>query len=409
MIKKLRYRLIATSMLSLFLVLTVIMGAVNILNYRQAIAQADSILEVLAANDGHFPRDSKLGPAERESPGGIITPETPYESRYFSVIMNPSGGVLTVDTGNIAAIDTSDAISYAERVWEKGRQTGFIGNYRYLQSSREQSTLLIFLDCGRTLSTCRTFLLISCGGALLGMLAVFALLLLLSGRIVRPISQSYEKQRRFITDAGHDLKTPLTIINADAEVLMLEYGENEWIRDIQTQSGRLTSLTEDLIALSRLEEDLPIEMAVFSLSQAVEEAAQPFASLAITQNKAFSLRITPGITLRGNEKSLRQLASILLDNALKYSDEGGQVSLSLDCAGKFARLTVRNTTDAPLPENLELLFDRFYRGDPSRNSQTGGHGIGLSIVKAVVAAHKGKLEAVCRDGKTLEISVLLPN
>ncbi len=409
MIKKLRFRLIALSMFALFLVLAVIMGTVNILNYCQAVAHADSILEVLADNDGRFPRDDRIVSDENTPPRDGLTPETPYESRYFFVVMDASGNALSVDTGNIAAIDTSEAISLAERIWGKERQTGFIGDYRYIKKAQEQSTLLIFLDCGRSLGTCRTFLLTSCGSSLLGLLAVFTLLVLLSGRIVHPISESYEKQRRFITDAGHELKTPVTIINADAEVLSMELGENEWIRDIQTQSARLTDLTEDLIVLSRMEEDQPMEMEVFSLSRAIEEVAQPFASLAITQNKKFTLQITPDITLRGNKKALRQLASILLDNSLKYANEGGQVSLTLDQAGKFTRLIVCNTTESPLPEKLDLLFERFYRGDPSRNSQTGGHGIGLSIAKAVVAAHKGKIEATLKDGNTLEISVLLPN
>jgi signal transduction histidine kinase len=408
MIKKLRVRLIALSMFALFLVLSIMIGTVNIINYQQTIAQADDLLDVLAANNGRIPLDGGVQPGQREIPKDTLTPETPYESRYFSVVLTSSGEPIQVDTGNIAAIDSETAVDMAKEVLEKGHTTGLSGSYRYLVQTDDHSTRLIFLDCSRNLSTCRTFLVTSVAISLLGMLAVFLLLLLLSGRIVRPMAESYEKQRQFITDAGHELKTPLTIIHADTEVLALEIGENQWLQDIQGQTQRMAALTEDLMVLARMDEAQPLELAECSLSQAVEETATPFVSLATSQEKELFLELCPEITLKGNERALRQLTSILLDNAVKYTPAGGKILLSLQRQGKGAVLSVTNPSATPLPQRLDQLFQRFYRTDPSRNSQTGGHGIGLSIAKAIVSAHRGKIEATSPDGVELKISVWIP-
>ena len=223
------------------------------------------------------------------------------------------------------------------------------------------------------------------------------------------MAESYEKQKRFITDAGHELKTPLTIIDADAEILEMDLGENEWVRDIQGQVKRLTGLTRDLIYLSRMDEEQSRPQLVeFPLSDLVRETAQPFQTLAKTQGKSLDLRVQPDLSLQGDEKALGHLVTILLDNALKYSPAGSGISLSLERQGKYARLTVANPTDSPLPGDLNQLFERFYRADPSRNSQTGGHGLGLSIAQAIVSAHKGKLTAASPDGASLVMTALLP-
>lgn len=409
MIKKLRIKLIAVSMVSLFTVLFVIAGTINLMNYIGVIRDADSILTILAENDGVFPK-------AENPPGGKVfpdhdfrSPEVPYESRYFSVLLDSSGSVISVDTGKIAAVDTSEAMEYAQEAMEKSKADGFIGNYRFKKQVSGDETRVIFLDCYRGISTFRSFLFTSIGVSFFGMLAVFILMILLSEKIVKPISDSYEKQKQFITDAGHEIKTPLTIIDADAEILEMDYGENEWLKDIQTQVKRLTSLTEDLTLLSRMEEEKGIqEMIDFPLSDVVSETAQSFQAPAKMQNKTFSAEIEPMLSFCGNEKAIGQLVSILLDNALKYSPEGGNISISLQKQNKNICLKVYNTAQNVDTENLHRLFDRFYRGDKSRNSETGGYGIGLSVAKAIAASHKGKITASSKDGSSLTITVTLP-
>lgn len=410
MIKKLRKKLIAVSMLSLFLVLLVIMGIVNVLNYCQIVSQADTTLQILAENDGKFPRKEMQQPPEEPSSfsHGALSAELPYESRYFSVLFTGDGSVSSVDTGKIAAVDTQSAVDLAQAVLAGNRQKGFTQGYRYVLQTDAQGTRVIFLDCGRSLSTFYTFLLGSCGISALGLLAVFVLIILFSGRLIRPVSQSYAKQKQFITNAGHELKTPLTGIQADAAVLEMELGQNEWLQDIQAQTKRLSSLANDLILLSRMEEDQPqLCMIDFPLSDLAEETAQSFQLLAKAQNKSFVVEVQPLLTVCGDENTLRQLLSVLLDNALKYSPPGGAVRLQLQKQGRSAALIVENTV-AQMPQgDLNKLFDRFYRGDLSHNSQTGGYGLGLPIAAAIVKAHRGRI-AASKEGGRLRIKVLLP-
>lgn len=414
MIRKLRTKFILAAMLSLFLVLTIIIGAVNILNFCSIVREADDTLLLLSYNDGRFPaRDNK--PDNRSLPrdaGGkahFMSPEFPYESRFFSVIIDENGSVVSSDTEHIAAVDDDSAAALAKKVISIGKQSGFIKNYRYLVSEHSSGTQTIFLDCTRDIFTFRSFLFVSCGISLAGLTAVFILIVLWSDRFIKPVLESYEKQKRFITDAGHEIKTPITIIDADAEVLEMDLPGNEWLQDIRFQTKRLASLTNDLIFLSRMDEEhTQLQTIDFPLSDLVSETAQSFQSLAKTQKKEFVTDIEPLLTMNGDEKSLRQLVSILLDNALKYSPENGSITLSLHKAGKMIHLTVTNTVESLAKENLAYLFDRFYRTDQSRNSQTGGYGLGLSIAKAVVTAHKGKITATASDSSSLTLDVLLP-
>lgn len=239
-------------------------------------------------------------------------------------------------------------------------------------------------------------------------MAVLFLLIFLSGRIVKPFSENYEKQKRFITDAGHELKTPLTIIDADAEVLEMDIGENEWLRDIQTQTKRLAQLTNSLILLSRMEEQPRTEKIEFPISDLVEETVETFQALAKTRNKNLSANIQPMLSMSGDEKAVRQLITILLDNAIKYANDGGRIEITLKKQKNMIYLSAFNTVESISKENIMHLFDRFYRVDQSRNSQTGGYGLGLSIAAAIVNAHKGKITASTEDEKSLLITAAFP-
>ena len=338
-----------------------------------------------------------------------MSPETPYESRFFSVLLGEDGQAVETDTGQIAAVDAEQATDYAQKAAASGKTSGFLDDYRFLVQNESGGIRVIFLDCGRSLSSFHTTLLASVSLAVLGLAAVLFLLLILSRRIVRPMAESYEKQRQFITDAGHELKTPMTIISADADLAEMECGENQWLTDIRRQAQRLTALTNDLIYLSRMEEEQPkLQYIDFPISDVVEEMAQSFAAPARSQNKDFQVQVQPMLSFKGDEKGIRQLVSILLDNALKYSPSGGQLALRLEKQGRNLLLTVSNTGAQPMEQDkLPHLFDRFYRTDQSRNSQSGGYGLGLSIAKSIVSAHKGKIRAESHDGTQLSIQVTL--
>ena len=416
MIKKLRFKFIAVSMLSLTFVLVVILGSIHWMSYRKTIGEADDILSVLAVNHGMFPQ---MDAAPRKEMPQDISPkdgtlrkhnfsaETPYESRFFSVLIGDEGKVLSVDIGKIAAVDQTTAEAYAVDVWKSGKSKGFCDSYRFTLIKEPSGTRVIFLDCGRSLSTFHTMLLSSFFISLLGLSAVLLLLILFSGRIIKPVAESYEKQKRFITDAGHEIKTPLTIIGADADLLEMEFGESEWLTDLRRQTNRLSNLTNDLIYLSRMDEEKPrLQMIEFPLSDMMEEITQSFQSLIKSQNKQLIAEISPMISFTGDEKAIRQLLSILLDNAIKYSPEEGTICVKLEKENHAVKLLVSNTTIQPIEiGSLKHLFDRFYRLDGSRSSSTGGYGLGLAIAHSIVTAHRGKIWAESPKENFLRIHV----
>lgn len=450
MIKKLRVKFIAVAMISVMVVLTIILGTINVLNYRGVVEDADNILQILADNGGKFPEQKSPGedseaagkvadshnpaagnesdnlsdsgvqqeqfdlegkkepPADDPGKNRTMSPELPFESRYFIVTLDSDGNVTDTDTGKIAAVDTDTAEEYAEKVWEHTKTHGFLSSYRYIKTEEDGSTQIIFLDCTRSMNTFEAFLATSLAVAVAGMAAFLILVIVLSKKIVRPVSEAYEKQKRFITDAGHEIKTPLTVIDADTEVLEMECGENEWLSDIRKQTVKLKDLTNSLIYLSKMEESRDeVQKIDFPISDLVEETAGSFEALAVTQNKTFDLEVEPMLTYCGEEKSIQRLVSILLDNALKYSPEGGKISVKFGKVGKTLQLSVYNTAKYVDQKNISHMFDRFYRFDESRNSETGGYGIGLSIARAIVESHKGKITAKSEDGKSMCMTVVL--
>lgn len=424
MLKQLRRRFVTVAMLAVTIVLAIIVGFINITNYSSVLDDIDSTLAMLKNNDGRLQPSSsqKQTPEPKENadtasgtkkpsvPSSSTARETekPYTTRYFSVRLDEAGEY-TSDTENIAAVDHGTAVSMAESVLASGKDKGFLGTYRYSLSQKDTSTRFIFLDCSKELLTVQNYLWSSCIVSLAGMFAVFLLLLAISGQVIRPLTQSYEKQKQFITDAGHELKTPLTIIRADIDILSDDLPENEWLEDICLQTERLSELTNRLIYLSRMDEDKnSLSFIPFPLSDLVSETVQSFQAVASTQGKELMLETQPMLSMTGDENSIRQLLSILLDNALKYALPDRAIQVTLHRKGQHQVLTVTNQADGLKQGGMDYLFERFYRSDLSRNSQTGGYGLGLSIAKSIVAAHRGQIHAHSPDGKALIITVQLP-
>ena len=407
MIRRLRMRLITASMLSLLIVLSAILGGVNILNYQGIVDDADSVLNLLREGGGRFPAAPE-NVNWRETGPRFKSPELGFEARFFSVTLDEDGEILSSDMIQIAAVDAQSVESFAHLAASQSSDSGFADNYRYLRYDEDGNTRILFLDCGRMLAGFHSVLLSSVCVSMAGLIAVLILMILLSGRIVKPVLVSYEKQKQFITDAGHEIKTPITIIDADAELLQMEFGQSEWLDDIRAQAARLTALTGDLITLSRMEEAERLAMIDFPLSDLVSETTTSFQTLARARNRNMTLSVQPMLSFCGNEKSIRQLVSLLLDNAVKYSNDGGSIRLRLEKQNKSIVLTVENTVDEISPATVGNMFERFYRGDPSRNSAVKGYGIGLSIAKAIVVAHKGKILAESPDGRRLKITVSFP-
>ena len=413
MIRRLRMKFIGICLGSLILVIALLMGLLNFLNYREMVGGMDNLLDLLAENDGRFPPPER-GSGFKDLPDSfdgqnMFSPETPYATRFFSATLDENGEVLTVDVEMISAVDSEEAKEYAAEAWRTEKQRGFLGDYRYRRTASEDDSLIVFLDCTREMGSVKNVLLTSAGVSMAGLFLVFVLIYIFSGIVMKPVYESYEKQKRFITDAGHEIKTPLTTIGADLDVLEIEIGENEWLEDMRRQTNRLAILTNELIYLARMEEGgTKIPLIDLPLSDLVEETAQSFQALAIMENKSFRVQIQEMVVIRGEEQSLRKLVSILLDNAVKYSNENGSILLTLEKNGKTARLTVENTVQGMEAETVGHLFERFYREDASRNSGKGGYGIGLSIAEAIVKAHRGEIKASLLKESVLRITVQFP-
>ena len=322
-----------------------------------------------------------------------IDAETPFRTRFFSV--SYAGGSYTgCDISHVAAVTESEAKEYGNVVLHSGKASGTEGTYRYLITEDGDSSVIYFLDITEDIGVTRTYLRGSLLVAGISYLVLFVLIYFISKAAVRPIAANIEDQKRFITDAEHEIKTPLAIISANAEVLEMIHGKSEWTSNIRDQVKRSSDLVQRLLILSRADSaDPSLTFSDFSLSDAVLETVAPFGAVASSAGKTLNLDIQPGLSCRGDERSIRELVSILTDNAIKYCPEGGSVSVSLTKDGKKHVLHTENDVADGSAIDTEQLFNRFYRGDESRARETGGYGIGLSIARAVAEAHHGSIRA----------------
>lgn len=413
MINKLKRKFLITGTVSMFALMAVLVLIMNIVNYREVISDADSVLDVLSQPNLPFLSERNF-PDKPEEISGFVPPgmsiEVPYESRFFAVRISADGEIMQSDLSRIVSVDSSSAKEYIKTALESSRKRGFIGSFRYSKTVDKDGTWIIFLDCGRKLDSFRSFLWTTVIVGLAGCLVVFIAFIFAAGRIVSPIAESYEKQKRFISDAGHEIKTPLTIISANVDLLESE-GEKEELTDIRTQTKRLTELTNNLVMLSKMEEaEHTLQKVDLPLSDLVSETVSSFRAPAASRGLDFEVSITPGIAINGSPDTIRQLVSVLLDNAVKYSPDGGKIAVDLSARRKSVSLSVENTSAEKIKEDdLTRIFDRFYRMDKSRNTESGGHGIGLSIAKAITEAHGGSISAATKTGYEFCITITLPN
>jgi hypothetical protein len=412
-ISRLRFKLIAVSMAVTLLILGLIVGGINFINFKKVIDNADTTIDYLANN--YNTEETRPEPPDEEGGGdGFrpfddgISPEVKFESRYFVVSFDGEGNVASSDTKHVFAVSEEDSIKIAKKIYEGSSDRGFYRNYRYAKISLNGYNAVMCLDVYNGMSSANYFLLVSLSASFIGWITVIIIVLAFSKRIIAPVSKSYEKQKRFISDAGHEIKTPLAIIEADIGVMEINEGENEWLDDIKTQVRRLARLTNDLIHLSKLDEGKDsLKFIDFSVSDLAKETVTSFTGLATVNNKKLEANIQPNLTLKGDTESIRELLTILLDNAIKYSTGDGNISLEVKKKNGHIVIEASNSAKNLTKENAEHLFDRFYRADESRNSETGGHGIGLSMAKAIVEAHKGKISAEVTDDGELNIKAVL--
>lgn len=409
MFRAFRIRLITLTMIAIALVVFAIVGAINISNYVKLQMSADSMLNLISEYNGTIPQNSN------ELQGKVdvyISRETPFQTRYFVIRLNKSGGISDTMTNYVASIDADDIFYYAGLTAGLDDDTyGNAGPYRYLVKDIDSGKMITFLDRSQDKRTAVQLLIISIFTALIGLACICILMVLLSDKLIQPFKTNHEKQKQFITDAGHELKTPLAIIKTNAEVLECCYGENEWIDSIKNQTNRLDGLVKGLLQLARSNEMHNDNAHIlFPLSAAVYEVAEPFITMAKKNGHELRLDIAPNIEYNGDAQAISTLVSILIDNAIKYASDGGDIRVTLTRLGKStartAKLVIDNATSIDDKENLNRFFERFYRPDSSRSRQTGGYGIGLSVAKNIIESHKGKITVTKSNGR-IYFTVLL--
>ena len=394
MLKKMRWRFIGAAMAAFTAVVLTLLCFVNLWNYHSVTSQQDEALtRLMEIEDQQMPFSSRRGALPFDD-WSHFSPEVQYSLRFFSVHYDTNGIVSRVNQDYIASISESDAETYADAVLESGKAHGYESGYRYLVSTTEDETVVLFLNSEWEIQTMRSLLWITLAIAAACLVVVFGLVVLFSRRAITPYLKNMEAQKQFITNASHELKTPLTAISTSVDVLAMEHEGDEWVHNIQVQSGRLSKLITSLVALSRLDEENPFPVRMeFSLSDALWEISEPFVSLAQAKGRTYTQDIADGLTATGDRTAIQQMVSILLDNALKYSPDGGSISLTARRSGKRAEIAVSNTVDMSQAIDTSRLFDRFYRADESHSGAVSGTGIGLSIVKATAEAHGGTISA----------------
>lgn len=391
MIRSLRWKFIWLAMLSLLGTMTVLCVSIGVGNHWITTRRVDRAISLLHQNGGTFlPPGAAFDPSDFEFQ---VTPETAFETRYFIVELTEQREVKAVDLEHIAAFDRHSVTETISKVIQAGGSRGYVDYYRFgLFPSEDGGSTMIVMDCFLMLQAADNMLRITVIIFCVCALIVFLLLLFFSGRAIRPFAENLERQRQFVTDASHELKTPLSILSADLDLLSDACGESRWLGSARTQIARLDKLIRNLVELARTEETIREGASeVFSLSDIALASAEALAPLAEAEGNTLAAEVTAGVELRGVQDDLFRLFSILLDNAVKYCDAGGTIRLSVSQRGRTVRLSVSNPCAGLNPAQLPRYFDRFYRADSSRSRTTGGYGIGLSTARAIVVRHRGRL------------------
>lgn len=400
---KLRKKFIYFSVGIIAIVLLSIMAFVNVTNFYNLKRSSDELLKTLVENNGVMP-SFKLNDNSKEEKTVYLKN---FSNRFFTVKTDNKKNVITVNTDDVFFTSASEAVEYAKDVLSSGKSRGYYGGFKYVVENTENGKLIAFVDVVKDFDVFYSNLgnSVVISFFVLGFVTFFSFVL--SKKAVAPMVQAYEKQNAFITDASHELKTPLAIINTSADVLEMESGESKWTGNIHKQVNRLNGLIGNLISLTKLEESDDLDRLEFSLSDTLDDCVMDVKDYALSLDKNIVTDIEKDISFKGDEKLIRQVIGILLDNAIKYAREKSYINVKLTKQNKKIVFTVENEADNLEIKNYNILFERFYRADSSRNSKTGGYGIGLSIAQSIVLKHKGKISADSFDGERIVFTVKL--
>ena len=408
MIKKLRLRFIISALLSILFVLAATIAAINISNYMKTEKESGRILNMINEHE-HMDMQERMGIGGNGGFTGFGRPrenDKRNQEHYFTVVFSNDGEIRYYDYSHIFTIEDEAAQNLAIQIFNGTSTKGKNGNLRYKKEQftddngymKFDFTYVSFVDMTERMNSVSEFTKNSLIISSISFTLIAVLIVISSHFVFKTSEESYRKQKAFITNASHELKTPLTIINTDVEILKMDHGENEWTESISDQVRRLTTMTNQLVTLSRLDEDSMSNYPFtnISLTEVAKESVNAFAPTFEKNGLLFSCDIDNDLTIRGNRHLLNELFYIFMDNALKYAKEKGEVSLSVK-KNKY-KTEINFVNDIEDDEvDVNQLFERFYRSPHSNKKE--GSGIGLSIAKEIVDLHKAKITASIKNQK----------
>ena len=410
MFRKLQLRFIGLATLVVALILGMFWLLINSAVYAQTESNIQTVLSVLTDNDGQLPmtEEIKQDLTDKNIQEGII-----YNFQYFSASQTKQA--TSINPGNIQSLSENTIYQMAQKALKSGGKYGQMQtNNRYFSyqiSTKDQKRLVAFLETtnyNRERSILAQF---STWIALASLFFLTLIIALVSGIVIRPYIKSYEKQRIFITNAGHELKTPLAIIAANTELQEMMTGENEWTESTKAQTERLNKLIARLIRLSRMEEHENLELTSVNLSELIEKVGKDHSTLIQQEDKHLELDIQPDLNAMMSEDEGYELISILLDNTRKYCDDKGTIMIKAynnrRSFRRKIRIEISNDYAAGTKIDYKRFFDRFYRAETSHNNQAvSGYGIGLSMAQHLTSLFKGRIWASYKKGRiTFNISL----
>ena len=412
MIKKTQYKFIAITLVAIFLVLALIQGILNLSIYAAVVLNAQDRIDQIRDSrgfvfSGGYSSEIFDDRPAMNMPGSF---DVAGKVSYMYVrINNMNENAPPFITTNMSDTYSADNIYYiANHLIENEIDKGFYLDMMYEITRDDLNTVVVLIDLSNDLNflvSLMRFSLIITGSSLL---FVFLFSYFLSRWAIRPVKTAIENQQRFISDASHELKTPLTVISANAEVLESEIGESRWLSNIKSQTQVMSDLVFDLLDLAKMDETHEeMVFAEFDLSSVVLSKSLEFECTAFESGKTFEQNITENVRYKGNEESIKHLVTILIDNAIKHSDENGMIRVTLNVTGNKRIFQVYNTGNGIKNSEKDKIFNRFYRSDESRSKVTGGYGLGLSIAKAIVDAHKGTISVDGEENKWISFTVVL--
>lgn len=405
MIQGIRRKFILIALAVLSAAMIVLTAVINISNRIIVEGELRETLESLSEADDRGPqKKNKKGGRER------MVQNAMYESRYFVVRLEGSEGYIITDSSRASGSTAEEQDEIVRAALASGSDTGMAGSYLYQIRDEGRGRTAVFLNCETKMDSLRRLLLISVIACAGGILVAWFLVFLFSKRAIQPLIRNAVQQKQFITDAGHELKTPLTVISANMDALETETEKNEWIDSTREQVSNMRGLVNDMIYLSRLDEDgAALEKESLDLSALLLEESDPFRGMAEFMGKTLEADAGSSLYVRGDRNALGRLVRQLCDNAVKYAPEGDEIRLRLVREGRELRLTEENGLAEPLSEeNLSHLFDRFYRPDASRSRESGGYGIGLSMARAIAEKHDGRIRAELTGNGRIRFVFTLP-